>query len=137
MLSTTIGRAIPFLFAVDDHEQYEHSARAHAKNAEMPNPTDTTRTETRQTTRHRTLRFLCRRCHMLEDGRLDNFKQASLTNLVKAVAAAAEERRSRTTCKRGHLLSGDNLYVNRRGARVCKECRKIHKRRHRLAGGAK
>lgn len=49
----------------------------------------------------------------------------------RGVAAAAEARRARTHCKRGHQLSGANLYTNRRGARVCKACRKIHKATHR------
>lgn len=46
----------------------------------------------------------------------------------RGVAAAAKAKRDRPHCKRGHPLSGDNLYVNARGARVCKECRKIHKK---------
>lgn len=43
-------------------------------------------------------------------------------------AAAVAKRAANQHCKRGHLLSGDNLYVNTAGSRVCKECRKIHKR---------
>lgn len=35
----------------------------------------------------------------------------------------------RETCKRGHPLA--DAYVRRDGARVCRECRKLHKRRHR------
>lgn len=30
--------------------------------------------------------------------------------------------------KRGHPLSGDNLHINPRGARVCKECGRRAKR---------
>lgn len=45
----------------------------------------------------------------------------------KGVAAAAERRRAQTHCKRGHLLSGPNLYRNPRGARVCRECTRLHK----------
>jgi hypothetical protein len=47
------------------------------------------------------------------------------------VAAAAAARRAQTHCKRGHELSGNNLYVNPKGLRTCKECRKIHKANHR------
>lgn len=43
------------------------------------------------------------------------------------IAAAAIEKRSRTHCKRGHPLSGDNLFITHGGSRGCKECRKLHK----------
>lgn len=33
-------------------------------------------------------------------------------------------RREKTTCVRGHSLSGDNLYVTPKGKRQCKECRR-------------
>ena len=33
-----------------------------------------------------------------------------------------------THCKRGHPLSGENLFVNPRGARVCLECRRAQDR---------
>lgn len=33
--------------------------------------------------------------------------------------------RHKTHCKRNHELSGDNLYINKKGARVCKECRRL------------
>lgn len=46
----------------------------------------------------------------------------------KGIAAARASRRAQTHCKRGHPLSDGNLYINKRGARVCKECRKEHKR---------
>lgn len=46
----------------------------------------------------------------------------------KGVAASRAAARARTHCRRDHPLSGDNLYINQRGARVCKECRKEHKR---------
>lgn len=44
------------------------------------------------------------------------------------IAAAALARRAMSECKRGHPLSGENLYINKHGRRVCKECRKGHKR---------
>ena len=38
------------------------------------------------------------------------------------------------TCKRGHPLSGDNLYMNPRGVRICKTCRNTMERRRRKSG---
>lgn len=49
----------------------------------------------------------------------------------RGIKAAAEKRRARTHCKRGHPLSGDNLFRTVLGSRGCKECRKIHKRTYR------
>lgn len=46
--------------------------------------------------------------------------------------AAAAKRRSQSECKRGHALSGDNLYVSPSGTRICKECRKLHKEAYRV-----
>lgn len=46
---------------------------------------------------------------------------------VSEVEAAATARRAQTHCKRGHPLSGPNLYITRQGTRYCK----IHKRNHR------
>jgi hypothetical protein len=37
----------------------------------------------------------------------------------------------KTTCKRGHPLSGDNLYINAAsGSRVCRTCMKEHRERY-------
>lgn len=41
----------------------------------------------------------------------------------KAVAAHADKKRSQTHCKRGHLLSEDNVYLYK-GTRSCRACRK-------------
>lgn len=49
--------------------------------------------------------------------------------------AAANKKRLQTHCKRRHPLSGENLYISTSGSRVCKECRKIHKRNHRKVHG--
>jgi HNH endonuclease len=38
--------------------------------------------------------------------------------------------RNKTHCKRGHLLSGDNVYIYD-GRRVCRACKKIHKKKMR------
>lgn len=37
---------------------------------------------------------------------------------------------SKPTCKRGHLKSGDNLYINPRGIAHCRECMRIWSRAH-------
>lgn len=74
--------------------------------------------------------FLCRKCHMECDGRLAQFRDSAIRRIAQTTEAAAQEKRSRTKCKRGHLLSGDNVYHNN-GRRVCKACRKIHKKNHR------
>lgn len=42
-------------------------------------------------------------------------------SVKKAVQAHTEKKRAQTHCKRGHPLSGDNLYVNS-GRRVCRRC---------------
>jgi hypothetical protein len=46
----------------------------------------------------------------------------------RGVAAAAAAKRAKEHCKRGHSLSGDNVYINPRGVRICRECRKLHKK---------
>jgi len=56
---------------------------------------------------------------------------------VKGVEAARAANLAKTHCKRGHPLSGDNLFFSTRGARSCKECRRLHKSNYlrRLANG--
>ena len=49
----------------------------------------------------------------------------------KGIQAAAIKRLSQTNCKRGHLLSGENLFITSSGSRGCKQCRKIHKATYR------
>jgi len=77
------------------------------------------------------IEMLCRRCHMTKDGRIDHLKSTAKVRIEKAIEIAAEMRRNQTTCKRGHLLSGDNLYINSKGARTCRECQNQHKRDYR------
>lgn len=64
-------------------------------------------------------------------------KTVSELCMRRGVAAAAAEKASRRFCKRGHPLSGDNLFRTSQGARGCKACRRIHKKRYllRLANG--
>lgn len=70
------------------------------------------------------IQFLCRACHTKMH--ILRLRKVARENLELAIAAAAEKKRKQTHCKRGHELSGSNLYINKRGSRVCKECRKIH-----------
>ena len=45
--------------------------------------------------------------------------------------AHKKSRPPKTHCKRGHPLSGDNLYINpANGGRVCRACRVIRQRRY-------
>lgn len=73
---------------------------------------------------------LCRRCHTLEHN-----KAPTPEAIAKGIEKAAEKRRAITHCPSGHPYSGDNLYVNPAGRRVCKECTREAKRRYRARGG--
>ena len=73
---------------------------------------------------------LCRSCHTIEHG-----KRPSDEAIKMGVAAAAEKRRALTHCRRGHSYSGENLYIDSRGKRHCKECNRIAKRKYRAGGG--
>lgn len=53
----------------------------------------------------------------------------------RGVAAAAAARKLQTHCKRGHPLSGSNLFTNSQGSRGCKECRRLHKANYRRRNG--
>ena len=78
--------------------------------------------------------ILCRRCHMEEDGRLEATRATASARQALAASLAAAEKLARTHCKRGHPLSGDNLFRTSAGARGCKACRKIHKAAYRARG---
>lgn len=69
--------------------------------------------------------FVCRRCHMVRDGRLDILKANAVRNVTHLVDAAASEKRSRSSCKRGHVLTEENVYIHA-GRRHCRACQKIH-----------
>ena len=73
---------------------------------------------------------LCRKCHMKGDGRLDKLIEGTPSAINKAISAAAKIRKNREVCKRGHPLSGFNLYINPKGARCCKECQRIAVRKY-------
>lgn len=75
----------------------------------------------------------CRFCSKICYGVWQKGKHKPIPLLMKkrGIAAAALARRSQTHCKRGHQLSGENLFITSIGGRGCKECRKIHKRTYR------
>lgn len=50
------------------------------------------------------------------------------TATARGVKAARALKLAQLECKRGHPLSGGNLFVTSNGSRGCKECRKGHKR---------
>ena len=76
-------------------------------------------------------RFCSRECYQIS--LLGKSRPVSNACKIAGITAAASARRARTHCKRGHMLAGENLYLNRNGSRVCKACRKLHKAKHRSA----
>lgn len=42
-------------------------------------------------------------------------------NILRGIGITAQESQQ-THCKREHPLSGDNLYIDKRGSRICKSC---------------
>ena len=82
------------------------------------------------------IEIVCRRCHMKEDGRLDRFKELALSNLRKAQDGAVKYRRSITHCPNGHPYAGENLYVNPKGSRNCRQCLNEYKRAKRKSMAA-
>lgn len=74
-------------------------------------------------------RFCSRQCYSASLAGVSRPVPATCTE--RGIEAAAKARRARTDCKRGHPLSGDNLFVTSGGWRGCKECRKIHKATYR------
>lgn len=50
--------------------------------------------------------------------------------IVRNIEKANEKRRAMTTCKRGHPLAGTNVRIDRRGARVCRECTQISQKKY-------
>ena len=54
-------------------------------------------------------------------------KPVSRKCIEASIAAIKVRAENRTHCARGHHYSEENTYVNPRGARVCKQCRKVNK----------
>ena len=48
-------------------------------------------------------------------------------NIRKSASIMGENFR-KTHCKRGHPLSGENLFIAKSGSRQCRECMKLHAR---------
>ena len=70
-------------------------------------------------------RFCSRKCYLVWQVGKPKVVDPHTTELM--ILAAAEKRREQTHCKRGHLLSGENLFLTWAGSRGCKQCRRIHK----------
>jgi hypothetical protein len=45
------------------------------------------------------------------------------TNTLRGISPVASNAK-KTHCKKGHTLEGDNLFITRKGGRVCKTCKK-------------
>lgn len=80
---------------------------------------------------------LCHRCdtpacvrpsHLFVGSRADNMQDAVRKGRTRNGAMM------KTQCLRGHPLFGKNLFRERSGARVCRECRRRRKRKRRQRG---
>ena len=63
--------------------------------------------------------LLCRRCHMVVDGRLER----AVRNLVPKTRP--------THCPQGHEYTPENTYTHPQGWRACRACLRAHDRRRR------
>jgi hypothetical protein len=75
--------------------------------------------------------ILCRRCHMKEDGRLEEFKRNG--ELIRPIAlerswAAHRLLPKKTHCLHGHVFDAENTYIHR-GWRYCRTCDREKKAR--------
>ena len=50
---------------------------------------------------------------------------------IRLSSSVMGKNHRKTCCKRGHLLTGSNLYITPKGHRQCKECDKLKKRKQR------
>jgi len=57
--------------------------------------------------------------------------KASPESALPRINAAAEKKRAMTHCKRGHPLSGDNLFLQNGKIRVCRACKRIKSQEYR------
>lgn len=64
----------------------------------------------------------------LQVRKLPSHQERWAHNIEKMRDTASANQRAQTHCKRGHLLSGDNLRVNKRGYRVCRQCERQRQR---------
>ena len=65
------------------------------------------------------LDHLCKVGHCVNPAHLEPVTHGD--NVLRGLGPSAENKRSRT-CRRGHLLAGDNLIVQKDGHRNCREC---------------
>ena len=80
----------------------------------------------------RDLDHLCRNRACVNPSHLEPVSRQ--TNVLRGEGLAASYA-MRATCKNGHPLEGDNVYVNPKGARICKACRRaMDISRYRAAG---
>jgi len=59
-------------------------------------------------------KWICRYCHMKEDGRLEKIN--------KAMLGKKGWQSQKTHCKHGHPFSGKNLIIMKSGYRRCRQC---------------
>lgn len=64
---------------------------------------------------------LCRRCHLIVDGRMDKLPQI----------AGARKSRMKTHCPQGHPYDNENTYISPKGDRRCRTC---NREKHRKDG---
>lgn len=75
------------------------------------------------------IKFLCRKCHMAEDGRSKVFSAYCLEHIHTLQATAWKRKKEKTHCLHGHLFSPENTGRDPKGSRVCRACnRDAHRR---------
>ena len=75
-----------------------------------------------------TIDHLCRNKRCVNPSHLEVV--TSRENTLRGDTIAAENA-AKSCCHKGHPLYGENLYMSRRGSRVCRECQKQHLKRSR------
>lgn len=73
-------------------------------------------------------KYCSRTCYQKHGNRRP--KTVSNETIQAGRLATKARHAAQTHCKRGHPLSGGNLFTTSSGSRGCKECRKIHKRNY-------
>lgn len=102
----------------------EGGVERHHKDANTTNNTDAN------------IAFLCRRCHMQADGRLDHLiAMNKIANPAKYAAAGETNRINKkaargNACKNGHPLAAANVYTAPDGYPECKICSRAAGRRY-------